>query len=183
MSAKQLAVIGLAAAALTATGCGGSSKKNAASTTASVVTSATTAAQTKPSSTGAEIKISSGKPLSRAAWISKGDTICGRVNVKLSTTSAHTQQDYARLLPQSAAYERQEAVELSKLVPPARMRADWQQVVTDLQKFSELSIRTGEYAAVNKFQSAMPIARAGNKAQEEMVLVAKRDGFKVCSLP
>lgn len=183
MSAKQLAAIGLAAAALTATGCGGSSKNTTTSTTASVVTSATTAAQTKPSTTGAEIKVSSGKPLPRAVWISKGDAICGRVNVKLSTTSAQTQQDFARLLPQSAAYERQEAVELSKLVPPATMRADWQQVVTDLQKFSELSIKAGEYAAVNNFELARPIAKAGNRAQEDMVLVAKRDGFKVCSLP
>jgi hypothetical protein len=108
--------------------------------------------------------------------------ICGRTNVELSSTTANNEQDFARLLPQAAGYERAEARELSKLVPPPAMASDWAQIVEGFQKFSELSARAAEYARVNNFKEAIPIAQAGNTVQKQLTAIAKRDGFKVCSL-
>ena len=184
MSPKQLAAMAVAAAALTAAGCGSSkSSHTTGTTTAAQTTTTATPAPAPVPANGQEIKVASGTPLSHATLISKGDAICTRANAKLSTSTARTQEDFARLLPQSASYERTEASELSKLVPPSSLAPDWQHIITDLQKFSELSSRAGEYAAVKNFQAALPLAVAGNKAQQDMVTIAKRDGFKVCSVP
>ena len=183
MSAKQLAAMALAGAVLTAVGCGSSSKTGSTTSAAVLPAQSSTAAQTSTTGSIEEIKVSTGKPLSRAVWIAKADAICGRANVKLSSTTAKTTQDFARLLPQAAGYERIEATELAKLVPPHGREGDWQQIVSALQKFSELSLKAGEYAQVNNWKAATPVAVAGNKAQLEMVAIAKRDGFKVCSTP
>lgn len=182
MPSNKLLVVAamLAATIVAAAGCGGSSKTT---TTAAVVKATpTTTTQTKPA-VSEEIKVSTGKPLATTAWIAKGDAICRSANAKLSTTTAKTQQDFARLLPQAAGYERAEATELSKLVPPPGKAGDWQQMLTDMIKFSALSLKAGEYAQVNNFPAAIPIATAGNKAQLELITIAKDDGFKVCSLP
>jgi hypothetical protein len=184
MSVKQLGAAALAAIALITAGCG-SSSKGGETTNASTSTAAgqTTAANQGSSTPAAEIKVSAGTPLSRTAWIARADGICAHANTLLSTTTAKTTQDFARLLPQAAGYERTEAVELAKLVPPHGLAGDWQQIVTSLQKFSELSLKAAGYAQANNWQQATPVARAGNKAQEEMVAIAKHDGFKVCSMP
>lgn len=181
MSAKQLAAMTFAAAALIVAGCGGSSKTG--SITTSVAAQSGTATQTSPVGSGEEIKVSSGKPLRRAVWIAKGDAICQRANAALSTTTAKTSQDFARLLPQAAGYERTEATELAKLIPPTAMVADWQHIIGGLQKFSEFSLKAAQYAQVRNWSAAVPVATAGDKAQAELVAVAKRDGFKVCSVP
>jgi hypothetical protein len=184
MSAKQLAAMAFAAAALTVAGCGGSSKTGSTTTSAAVKPAqSTTATQTSPVGSGEEIKVSSGKPLRRAVWIAKGDAICQRTQTMLSTTTAKTTQDFARLLPQAAGYERTEATELAKLVPPTAMIADWRQIIGDLQKVSEFSLKAAQYAQVNNWSAAVPVATAGNKIATELVVIAKRDGFKVCSVP
>lgn len=182
MSTKQLAAVMLAAAALTAAGCGGS-EKAATGSSAGQTAQSTSAVRTTPVASSEEIKVSSGKPLSRSAWIAKGDAICRRTNVKLSTTTATSNQDYARLLPQAAGYERAEATELAKLVPPPSRAADWQHIITNLQKFSEISVKVGEYAKVENLRAARPVVAAGEKDEQEILVIAKRDGFKVCSLP
>jgi hypothetical protein len=183
MSINKLAVA-VCAAAFVATGCGSSkASSNAGSTTAAHTATTTAQAPASPASRQVEISVVSGKPLSRAALIARGDAVCSVANAKLSTSTARTQEDFARMLPQSSSYERTEAVELSKLVPPSSMAADWQHIITDLQKFSELSARAGEYAAVKDFPAALPIAISGNKTQRDMVAIAKQDGFKVCSIP
>ena len=186
MSPKQLAAMALAAAALTVAGCGGSKNNSTTTTSAATATTpaqSTSATNTTAAASGEPIKISTGTPLARSTWIRKGDAICARANSRLSTTTAKTVQDFARLLPQSAGYEREEATQLAKLTPPHGMEADYQQLVTDLQRFSEYSSKAGEYAARNKWQEALPIATAGNKSQEQLIRIAKHDGFKVCSIP
>jgi hypothetical protein len=163
MSTKQLAAVALAAAALTAAGCG-SSEKAATSSTATTAASqpgqSTGAGQTKPVGSDEEITVSSGVPLSRKAWIAKGDAICGRTNAKLSTTTASSPRDFGRLLPQAAGYERAEATELAALVPPRSTANDWQHIVSNLQK-----------------------STAAERAEAAILAITKRDGFKTCSLP
>lgn len=181
MSFSKFAAVAVVGTVLAAAGCGGSSSKSGSSTTATSSTTAGGGKGTAPVSTG-EIRVQKGASLTRAAWIKKGDAICLQTNSRLSTTTAKTAQDFARLLPQAAAYEHTEASELSKLVPPASEQSNWQHMITDLQKFSELSARVAEYAAANNFPAATPIAAAGNKAQEDMVAIAKAAGFKSCSV-
>jgi hypothetical protein len=175
----QLAALALAATALVASGCGESSKTESA-TTAAVTT---TAAAITPAPTTTPITVGTGKPLKRMVWIAKGDSICTRANTKLSSTTAKTTQDFARLLPQAAAYERAEATELSKLVPPADMANDWAQIVAGIQKFSEFSDKAAEYARVDNVNEAAPVFSAMNKIQQEFTTLAKRDGFKECANP
>lgn len=180
MPSVRIFVLVLAAGSLAVGGCGGSSTPRSAS--GSTARSAAPSPATRATA-GEEIKLRSGRPLSRAAWIAKGDSICTRANVKLSSTTAKGTQDLARLLPQAAAYEHIEALELSKLVPPSGATGDWQQIVNDLQKYSEFSIRVGEYARVNNLQAAKPIAHAAEETQRALVAIAKRDGFSACATP
>lgn len=179
MSVSRVAVMALTTAIFVA-GCGNASKTSNSTTQSSPPK--TVAQTTTPSST-TEIKVSKGTPLSHAAWVARGDAICRRANEALSSTTAKSVRDFARLLPQAAAYERTEATELSKLVPPAKRAAEWQRAIGQLQKFSELSARAGEYAQANKFEEATPIAQAGNRAQIHFVAITKHEGFKVCTIP
>ncbi len=177
----------IAATALLAAGCGGSSKTetttSAAAPTATATTTTNTASTTPASATSTTIAVASGRPLSHSAWIAKGDSICTRANTKLSSTTVKGTADFARLLPQAAIYERTEAAELSKLVPPKAMAADWALIVNGLQKFSELSARAGQYAKVNNITEGQPVFTAATKVQQEFTAVAKRDGFGECSNP
>jgi hypothetical protein len=175
-----LAALALATTTLATSGCGGSSKTDAPTTAAVTTTSsATTAAAT----TGEPITIASGKPLSRSTWIAKGDKICTRANVKLDSTIIRTKQDFARVLPQAASYDHIEAVELSKLVPPAALADDWKQVVNGFQKFGEETAVGGERAQNNELDVAQSIFITARATQERFTKIAKRDGFKVCSGP
>jgi hypothetical protein len=179
MSSTKLAALTLAATAFAASGCGGSSKSATPATTATSTAAASTTAQTP--ATSEEIKVQSGTPLSKAVWIKKGDAICGRTNAKLKSVKAQTPQEIGRLLPQTAAYEHIEAVELSKLVPPRRQVDDWQQIIAGIQKFSVYSVQAAVYARANHFQDATPLAKAADKVQRQLTAIAKRNGFKVCS--
>jgi hypothetical protein len=177
-----IATLAVASTLVALSACGSTTKTSSNTAASSAATTSASNTVSTPVSSE-EIRIDSGKPLSRAAWIAKADAVCLRTNIKLSSTTAKTQHDFARLLPQAAAYERAEATELSKLVPPPSMARDWQQIIIGIQKFGEFSARAGEYARVNNFSAALPIATAGNNAQREFTAIAKQDGFKVCSLP
>jgi len=184
----QLSALVIFAAALAFTGCGGSSKNTNTATTSAQPTSAQTTTTTQtatspttPITTAAVIKIQTGKPLSRAAWIAKGDAICAIANTKRHANSARTQAEFLRLLPQSAAYDRTEAEELSKVVPPAAKSDDWKKIVTGFQKFSEISARVAAEATSGRISEATALVPSGNSVDLEITVLAKRDGFKACS--
>jgi hypothetical protein len=162
---------------LVAAGCGGSSKTNSTTTT-SVTTTASVPTST---STTASITPATGKPLTSSEWIAKGDSICTRANTKLNATTIKTSQDFARILPQAAVYDHNEAAELSKLVPPTAMTTNWAQIIAGIQKFSEYSAKAGEYAKANNIKATTTTLITANKVQAEFAAAAKRDGFKVCS--
>jgi hypothetical protein len=180
MLPMHVATLMLAATTLAVCGCGGASKTE---TTASTTTPAqsTTQAQTTAATTPKEIQVKTGSPLTRATWIAKGDAICMRINAKLAVTNNSTEQDLARNLPVAARYDRLEAAELSKLVPPAPMASDWSKVLKDLQKFATYTTTVAGYARANRFPEATPIVDAGNAVQKELTVIAARDGFKECS--
>jgi hypothetical protein len=180
----QLAALALAAATLAVSGCGGSSKTASTSTATAQPTTAatTTAATTTVPATAAAIKIRSGRPLTRAAWIAEAEVICARTNVELDSTKIKTVQDYARVLPQLASYDRIEATELSKIVPPTVMASDWRLIVTGFQKFGEYTERVAEYAEANNFNGATPTYRVAKATHERLAKIAKHDGFKECAV-
>jgi hypothetical protein len=178
----QLAALTLAAIAFAVSGCGGSSKsKSTVTAAATTSTQSTTAATPTTIAAGKEIKIKSGPPLPRAVWIAKGDAICASASAKINSVKATTTQDFARLFPQAAAYEHIEAIEMSKLVPPTANANDWAQMITGVQKFSEYSIKLGGYARENKLTIQQPLLALANATQKQVALIAKRDGFKICS--
>jgi hypothetical protein len=92
-----------------------------------------------------------------------------------------TRQDYVRLLPQAAAYDRAEVAELRKLVPPTSDRADWLQIVNGLQKFSEYSSKVGEELGLNDVAVAQTYLLAGSTTRADVAAIATRDGFKECA--
>jgi hypothetical protein len=179
MLQTSLVVVALA---LSVAGCGGSSKTESSATTAASKPAQTTAAQTTTATTsGQEVKPQSGKPLSTAVWIAKGDAICARANIHRHAQTAKTTQELARLAPQISGYDHIAAVELSKLVPPTAKTSDWNVIVTDAQKLSEFAARVGGYAQVNKFREAEPLMIAAANLQQQLTSIAQRDGFKKCS--
>ncbi|MGA9283821.1 MAG: hypothetical protein WBV85_00090 [Solirubrobacteraceae bacterium] len=187
----MLAILALAAVALAVSGCGKSSKAESTSTSAentpttqattTQATTSTTPAATKTTSTG-EVKLKAGAPLSRAVWIAKGDAICARANIARHAQAAKTEAQIVRLIPQVAAHDHLEAVELSKLVPPANRQSDWKILVGDAQKTSEYAIQLGEYAEAKRYDEAQPLFAAAAKVQEQIEAIGRRDGFKKCSV-
>jgi hypothetical protein len=183
----HLAALTLTASALVASGCGSSSKSEStnASTGTTAATTATTTAATTPSSTTpstiTSIKVASGKPLTSAQWIVKGDAICARLVTQISGTTARTQQQLAQALTQSAVYERAELARLAKLVPPSTKHQDWQEFLTGLDETAANSITLAGVAQTNKLNLHSPLVTKAQAIQGHMSIIAKHDGFKHCS--
>ena len=180
-----LSALALATIVLTAAGCGSSSKSTTGTTAAaSTPSTARTAsiptppAQTLPAHT---VKLVTGTPLTRARWIAAGDAICARVNRKVAGNPVVTAADYARLLPEFAAYYSKEATDLSKLVPPASMAHDGEQLVNGLQLLSEYLIKASQPYAAGNTSAGRQLFKAALLVQQRPIAVAKRDGFKQCT--
>lgn len=176
----RLAALALAATSLAAIGCGGSSKVG--STNASQATASTTSSATSVASTTGTVKAASGTSLGYSQWIAKGDAICARLNAQLTASPVKAIQEFARALPQAAAYERIEYAQLAKLVPPPSKAADWQQFLTDTRLWAEDSAKLGEIAQAHKFSIGMQLVSKSRSLHEQLAKIAKQDGFKTCSI-
>jgi hypothetical protein len=166
----------LALSALAIAGCGGGSK-----TTSTAASTATTTPTSSIASSGTTVTLAAGKPLSTAQWIAAGDAICAHANLKLSSVKIRTAQDFARLLPQAAAYDRAEISELRKLVPPTADRADWQQIIADLEKFTEYTDDVAQEMRFDNVPEARQALAAGSATRAALAAIAKRDGFIECA--
>ena len=180
------ASIALTAVAFAASGCGGSSTSTQTTTVASTQPAATTTAQstaTTPVVTthATTVKLATGTPLTRAAFIAKGEAICARTNAELSSSVVKSHQDLLRVLPQAAIYDKTEAQELSRLVPPSALAQSWTQIVNDFQRFGEYSDRVAEYARANDRKSQQSLTTTAEKLHEKVAALAKRDGFNECA--
>jgi hypothetical protein len=171
----RLAATSIAAATLAAAGCGGSSDTK--STTAGTTTAAT--ATTQP--TTSTVAVATGKPLTRAAWIAKGDAICTSTNHKLATISIVSIQELARLDPQIAIYVTNEAEELGKLVPPSSATHEWSQILADLHLFSEYTQKVAQEIQAKRYPAAGTNLKAASKVHLQLQAIARRFGFKYCS--
>jgi hypothetical protein len=120
--------------------------------------------------------------LTHAEWISKGEAICSRLNAELAADSVKSQREFGRALPQAAADERAEAIELAALVPPKIEAAGWQQFLTSTQQWSENSAKLGEAARAGIFNTSLPLFRETEKLHAYLTAIVRHDGFKECAL-
>jgi hypothetical protein len=186
----HLAALALAAITLAASGCGGSktaATTAAASSTAPSIPTTNSAPTTATSTTTTPtpvvgVKLASGKPLTRAQWLAKGDAICGRLNAQLAATPVKSIQEFTRVLPQAAAYERAELAQLVKLVPPTSKASEWQTFLVNTQQWAENSTRLGQLAQTSPIKLTNPLVTTTRKLHERLAHLAGHDGFKECSL-
>lgn len=170
---------------LVASGCGGSSKAEvttSASSTTTTTTASTSAVTPTPTPKVAVVRLASGTPLTRAEWIKKGEAVCAKLNAQLAANTIRTPSDFARVLPQAAAYERAEFNSLVKLAPPASMSKDWQHFLTATEEWAENSLKVANLATPGNFNINTPLAVATKNIHEHLAAIAKRDGFKECAL-
>jgi hypothetical protein len=173
----QLAALALATTALAAAGCGSTSKQS--STDGSVGGSTTTMTATATSS-----KPITPQPLTRAKLIAQANVICRQVNArraKMRIMEIKTPQDYARFVPPFASYQQAMFAKLDKLIPPASMAKDWIQILAQAKTLADDMTRIGEYAKANEIGEVDGMLPPSTKAQEQMIVTAKRDGFKDCA--
>jgi hypothetical protein len=167
---------------LIAVGCGGSStsKHDATSQSEARATAVTGAAGTTPAPF-VTVKVSSGKPLTRAQWIAKGDAICTHFNHETAKLTVVSRSELFRVLPQAVAYMRVEVAELARLVPPRSKASEWQEFLNDnLQSLEDISKLVESTKAVSALTSS-PLATAARNLRKHFEKVAGDNGFKVCS--
>lgn len=183
MSRTRLAALTLAATALAASGCGGSSKNTASpsatATTGTIAAGGAGASESIPSP--ASIKAATGKPLSRARFIAAADAICAKTNTKLAAVTVITSKELARQLPQVVIYDATETDELSKLVPPASLAQDWSRILNDFHRFTEYSRAVAKDVQAKNIKAASPSIVAAQKLHQELNATATRDGFRHCN--
>lgn len=123
---------------------------------------------------------SSSKPLTRAELTAKADAICKSVGAKLANKSVNSIQGIAQTAPELASTEQGALSELSKLVPPATMEADWKTFITGAQTLAENTAKLGEYAKSNNLKSARTLIVSSEATVKQMTAIAQKYGIKNC---
>lgn len=183
MSSRQMAALALAAVSFTAAaGCGGSSKAESKTSVGSVPVTTVAGATTPASVTlpAVTVAVGSGRPLTRAQWLARGDRICRRYQTEIEALSVNSITELPRIMPQLAAYVRAKVTQLAKLVPPATKARDWQQFLNESLQVAEASAKLGEYKSPDVNFGLSPLLKAYLALRTNLVKVTKRDGFKVC---
>ena len=123
-------------------------------------------------------------PLTRAQLTSKADSICRTVTAKLEAASkgasASTPQQVERLTTKVSGFEQKALSELTALVPPPALEAQWQRFVDGAQRIAEATARIGEYIASKNTAASKAVISEVQATQKRMIAIAKRNGFKDC---
>lgn len=167
-----------AVTALVASGCGGSSKTTSTTTTTAASVSSTETA-TQPTITAPTVKLATGTPLTRTALIANAEAICAKANAKTSVLTVSSIQALARTYPQIAIYNRTEAGELAKLVPPAAMVQPLTTMINDLELHSQYLI-VAAHNVEQKNKSIVQGLLAANKFVLNLLHTARQAGFNHC---
>jgi hypothetical protein len=174
-----LSVLMLVAVTLSATGCGGSKGGTNTATSSAAASVATTPITSASSQTGATGN-GSGKPLSASQLVARADAICARLNTKLGRDVVHNQPEVARVAPHRAAIEQAALTELSRLLPPASMATDYQQMLAVRHTLIEDTIKLGIDAKAGYAQAERPVYSSSTALVGQMAATAQRNGFKHC---
>ncbi|HEX3391142.1 MAG TPA: hypothetical protein VHS55_01110 [Solirubrobacteraceae bacterium] len=123
-------------------------------------------------------------PLTRAQLTIKADSICRTVTAKLEAASkgesASTPRQLEHLTAKVSGFEQKALTELTALVPPATLEAEWKRFVNGAQTLAEDTAKVGEdVASKNTAAGKAAISQIG-ATQKQMVAIAKRNGFKDC---
>jgi hypothetical protein len=123
-------------------------------------------------------------PLTRAQLTSKADSICRTVTAKLEAAgkgeSANTPRQLERLTAKVSGFEQKALTELTELVPPPALEAEWQRFVNGAQMLAEDTAKIGEYIASKNTAAGKAAISQIQATQKQMVAIAKRNGFKDC---
>ncbi len=123
---------------------------------------------------------SSEKPLTRAELTAKANAICKTVTAKISSKSISTEQQISQVAGELAGFEQTALANLSKLVPPAELEADWKKFVSGAQTLAENTAKLGEYARAKNLKAAKALILSSENTQKQMTEIAKRDGLSAC---
>jgi hypothetical protein len=123
-------------------------------------------------------------PLTRAQLTSKANSICRTVTAELEAASkgesANTPQQLERLTVKVSGFEQKALTELTALVPPPALEAQWQRFVDGAQSLAEDTAKIGEYIANKNTAAGKAVISDAEATQKRMVAIAKRNGFKNC---
>jgi hypothetical protein len=123
-------------------------------------------------------------PLTRAQLTSKANSICRTVTAKLEAAnkgeSANTPQELERLTVKASGFEQKALTELTALVPPQALEAQWQRFVEGAQSLAEDTGKFSEYIAEKNSAASKAIISKAEATQKRMIAIAKRNGFKGC---
>jgi hypothetical protein len=123
-------------------------------------------------------------PLTRAQLTSKADSICRTVTAKLEAASkgesANTPQQLERLTTKVSGFEQKALTELTALVPPPALEAEWKRFVSGAQMLAEDTAKVGQYVASKNTAAGKAVISQVEATQKRMVAIAKRNGFKDC---
>jgi hypothetical protein len=123
---------------------------------------------------------SSPKPLTRTELTAKADTICKSVSAKVAGKSANSVQGIARTATELSSSEQSALNELSKLIPPVAMEADWKTFIAGAQTLAENTAKLGEYAKSNNLKNARALILSSEATVKQMTAIAQKYDIKGC---
>ncbi len=177
MLSTRLAALALAAVALTASGCGGSSKttSQAASTG-----QAPTTTQTPAPSTLSEQPAPTTAPLSSATLIAKADLICARMDAARAANVIKTKQQALDSVGELSAEEQRALGEMYKFTPPTSLQKSWSTMLNGYREIAMNIIKVRQALAEDRNREIPSLLSAGTRTQQQMAAIARSAGFKDC---
>jgi hypothetical protein len=168
----RLAALALASITLAVAGCGESKTSSAPKTTPLPLKTTSQGPKTLATPTG---------PLTRAEMLAETNEICARLLTRLDSSTLRTTQDYFRILPQLASYERLIAAQLSKLNPPVSLVHGWRQAILSIETLSDNTLKGVQYVKSGRTKAGQALLAANAKTRKPMLDAARRAGFAQCA--
>jgi hypothetical protein len=114
--------------------------------------------------------------------IAQADSICQRVNAAFAANvpNSHSPEVIARLAPERAALEQKAVTQLSRLVAPAPLQRDWQQIITYRRTLARELRMLGQKAKENDMPALDALIKSKQSVHEKLSALADRNGFKQC---
>jgi hypothetical protein len=166
-----LVALSVASVVLTIAACGSSSKTQSDTSASGAVGS--TGTSTSASPTVAREPTGS---LTRAELIAQGNTICSGAK-KFNSSKVTSTDELVRKLREEAAFNRMQATELEKLVPPASMTDDWKTIVAGVRTLADNTTQVAEYADSHNSSAGAIVLVATRKLRAKLSTNAQRNGF------
>ncbi len=153
-------------AVLPIAGCGGGS-----STTVSNSTTAPNGAVSPARSVNPQTKV----------LIVDADAICKRLNSRVVVSHATSSQEIASGASKNAVLEQAALVELAKLVPPASIAPQWQQILDYRRTLAQQLPTLARLARSNDAKAASALVESKLRVHHQLRVAATRLGMTACA--